>query len=66
MLGTRQSGKSALRVADPQRDRALLEVARQRAFHLVDTEQFDAPDWAMVKAEVLDRFGEVLDLAKTG
>ena len=66
VLGTRQSGKSALRVADPQRDRDLLEEARRRAFHLVETGQFDLPDWAMVKAEVLDRFGEVLDLAKTG
>ncbi|MFH5803310.1 ATP-dependent DNA helicase RecG [Alienimonas sp. DA493] len=66
VLGTRQSGKSALRVADPQRDRDLLETARRRAFHLVETAQFDEPDWAMVKAEVLDRFGEVLELAKTG
>ena len=66
VLGTRQSGKSALRVADPQRDRDLLEEARRRAFHLVETGQFDLPDWAMVKAEVLDRFGEVLELAKTG
>ncbi len=66
VLGTRQSGKSALRVADPQRDRDLLEQARRRAFHLVETGQFDQPEWAMVKAEVLDRFGEVLELAKTG
>ena len=66
VLGTRQSGKSALRVADPARDRDLLEEARRRAFHLVETGQFDLPDWAMVKAEVLDRFGEVLELAKTG
>ena len=66
VLGTRQSGKSALRVADPQRDRDILETARRRAFHLVDTGMFDEPDWAMVKAEVLDRFGEVLELAKTG
>ena len=66
VLGTRQSGKSALRVADPQRDRDLLETARRRAFHLVETGAFDLPEWAMVKAEVLDRFGEVLELAKTG
>ncbi|QDT14716.1 ATP-dependent DNA helicase RecG [Alienimonas californiensis] len=66
VLGTRQSGKSALRVADPQRDRELLEMARRRAFHLVETGSFDLPEWAMVKAEVLDRFGEVLELAKTG
>ncbi|NNJ27115.1 ATP-dependent DNA helicase RecG [Alienimonas chondri] len=66
VLGTRQSGKSALRVADPQRDRDLLEEARRKAFHLVDTGMFDQPEWAMVKAEVLDRFGEVLELAKTG
>ena len=66
VLGTRQSGKSALRVADPGRDRDLLEEARRRAFHLVETGAFDLPEWAMVKAEVLDRFGEVLELAKTG
>ena len=66
VLGTRQSGKSALRVADPARDRDILDEARARAFHLVETGQFDDPDWAMVKAEVLDRFGEVLELAKTG
>ena len=66
VLGTRQSGKAALRVADPQRDREILEDARRRAFHLVTTERFDAPEWAMVKSAVLDRFGEVMDLAKTG
>ena len=66
VLGTRQSGKSALRVADPQRDREILEEARARAFHLVETGLFDEPEWAMVKADVLDRFGEVMELAKTG
>ena len=66
VLGTRQSGKSALRVADPQRDREILEDARARAFHLVETGLFDEPEWAMVKADVLDRFGEVMELAKTG
>ena len=66
VLGTRQSGKSALRVADPSRDREILEDARAKAFHLVETGLLDDPEWAMVKAEVLDRFGEVMELAKTG
>ena len=28
--------------------------------------RLDLPDWAMVKAEVPDRFGEAPELAKTG
>ena len=66
VLGTKQSGRAALRVADPQRDREILEDARRRAFHLVTTGRFDDAEWAMTKAAVLDRFGEVMELAKTG
>ena len=66
VLGLRQSGQTALRRADLRRDAELLDEARRLAFHLVETGRFDAPEWAMVKADVLDRFGETMELPKTG
>lgn len=66
VLGTRQSGSLPLRVADLVRDKALLEEARIAAFNLVETGEFDLPEFAPLKIRVLERFGKLMDLQQTG
>lgn len=66
ILGTRQSGALPLRVADLVRDKALLEEARVAAFNLVESGEFDQPEFAPLKIRVLERFAKLMDLPKTG
>ncbi len=66
VLGLRQSGSLPLRVANPVRDIQLLSVARRMAQDLVDSGEFDLPEFRPLKTIVLDRFGKALDLPQTG
>ena len=66
VLGTAQSGRLPLRVADLRRDTALLDEARDRAFALVDDGRIDAPEFAALKRIVLDRFGKLMALPRSG
>ncbi|MBS0203865.1 MAG: ATP-dependent DNA helicase RecG [Planctomycetes bacterium] len=66
VLGTRQSGSLPLRLADLVRDKALLEEARVAAFNLVESGEFDQPEFAMLKIRVLERFAKLMDLQQTG
>lgn len=66
VLGLRQSGSLPLRVADPIRDIAILQIARRMAHDLVDDGRFDQPDFRALKSIVLERFAHVLDLPQTG
>jgi ATP-dependent DNA helicase RecG len=66
VLGTRQSGELPLRVADLVRDAKVLDEARQHAFDLVETGTFDGPDFAPLKVRVLERFGHLMDLPRSG
>ena len=66
VLGIRQSGALPLRVANPVRDISILATARQMAFDLVRTGEFDRPDYAALRQLVLERFADVLDLPRTG
>jgi len=66
VLGTRQHGQLPFRVADLTRDQALLEEARDLAFDLVESGQFDTPEFAPLKNLVLDRFSELMDLPRSG
>ena len=66
ILGLRQSGAMPLRVADPVRDLSILQVARRMAQDLVDEGRFDQPEFAALKAIVLARFANLLDLPQTG
>ena len=66
ILGTRQHGALPLRFADLTRDRKLLEEARKAAFGLVESAQFDEPEFAPLKISVLERFGELMDLPRSG
>jgi ATP-dependent DNA helicase RecG len=66
ILGTRQHGALPLRFASLTRDRKLLEEAREVAFGLVESTQFDEPEFAPLKISVLERFGELMDLPRSG
>lgn len=66
ILGLRQSGAMPLRYADPVRDLSILQVARRMAQDLVDHGQFDQPDFSQLKAVVLQRFANLLELPQTG
>ncbi|QDV68809.1 ATP-dependent DNA helicase RecG [Rosistilla carotiformis] len=63
LLGVRQSGMPPLRVADPLRDTAILEAARDLAMEIVDNDpHLEDPDLALLKQRVLTRYGSSLDL----
>nr|MBC8290045.1 ATP-dependent DNA helicase RecG [Planctomycetota bacterium] len=66
ILGTRQHGALPLRFASLTRDRKLLEEAREVAFGLVESAKFDEPEFAPLKISVLERFGELMDLPRSG
>ncbi|MCA8992907.1 MAG: ATP-dependent DNA helicase RecG [Planctomycetaceae bacterium] len=66
VLGTRQHGTLPLRVADIVRDSKLLITARDEAFSLVRSGEFDEPKYAALKTTVMERFGDSLDLPRTG
>jgi ATP-dependent DNA helicase RecG len=66
ILGLRQSGAMPLRVADPVRDLKLLQLSRQIAQDLVDSEQFDRPDFQQLRRIVVQRFAHLFDLPQTG
>lgn len=66
VLGTRQSGQLPFRVADLSRDRDLLEEARDLAFDLVESGEFDGPEFVPLKNQVLDRFAKLMDLPQSG
>ena len=66
VLGTRQSGRLPLRVADLLRDHELLKQARLVAFGLVQSRRLDQPDFVALKIAVLERFGKMMDLPQSG
>lgn len=66
ILGLRQSGAMPLRVADPVRDLSILQAARRMAQDLVDDGRIDQPEFSALKAVVLSRFANLLELPRTG
>ncbi len=66
ILGTKQHGDLPLKVADIKRDALLLFEARNAALDIINSGQFDQPDFAKTKHRVLTRFTNALDLPQTG
>lgn len=66
ILGTKQHGTLPLRVADLNRDKETVVEARNAAFELVNSREFDLPEFVPLKLNVLDRFAKVMDLPRTG
>ncbi|MFB3105316.1 MAG: helicase-related protein [Pseudomonadales bacterium] len=66
ILGTRQHGQLPLKVANLVRDQKTLIEARKAAFELVGSGNFDSPQFAPSKIRVLDRFGKLMSLPRSG
>ena len=66
VLGTRQHGQLPLKVGDLILDQKILIEARRAAFELIDSEEFDRPEFAPLKVRVLERFGQLMELPQTG
>ncbi|MCS7237739.1 MAG: ATP-dependent DNA helicase RecG [Thermoguttaceae bacterium] len=65
IFGTRQHGFPPLRVADLTRDYAVLVEARRDAQQIVAADPGLAnPQWALLRRQVLARYGKALDLAE--
>ena len=66
VLGTRQHGALPLRFGDFLKHQDILDQARDEAFQLVGSGEFDEPEFAALKRTVLDRFAQLLDLPRSG
>lgn len=66
VLGTRQHGALPLRFVSHLREEKILELARDEALRLVQTGEFDRPEYAALKRRVLDRFSRLMDLPQSG
>ena len=66
VLGVRQHGELPLRVADLVNDRELLEETRAIAFDLVQSGEIDGESAERLRDRVLERFGELMELPRTG
>ena len=66
VLGTQQSGRIPLRVANPLRDREILKESRMAAFGLVESSRLDTPEFAPLKQRVLERFAKLMDIPRSG
>jgi ATP-dependent DNA helicase RecG len=66
-FGTRQHGLGDLRFGDPLADRDILEAAREDAIALIAEDgRLSKPEHALLKAQVLARYGTTLELAEIG
>ncbi|MCH8923738.1 MAG: ATP-dependent DNA helicase RecG [Planctomycetes bacterium] len=67
LFGTKQHGLPPLRIADLERDRAVLEQARDDARQLVAGHpDLQGDDWSRLRKMVLNRYGAALDLGDVG
>jgi ATP-dependent DNA helicase RecG len=67
LFGTQQSGLPPLRIADLARDTDLLLEARQAAFELYrDDPGLSLPDVALLRKQMLSRYGDALALGDVG
>jgi ATP-dependent DNA helicase RecG len=67
LIGDRQHGLPALRIADLARDREILEMARRDAQALLAQDPgLDLPEHALLRRRVLARYGRTLELGDVG
>ncbi len=67
MLGTRQHGIPALRIADFRTDQQVLELARTDARTLIERDPtFASPEFDRLRQLVMRRYGRLLELGDVG
>ena len=67
LFGARQSGLPPLRIADLQRDREVLEEARDAARELFDSDPgLKKPEHAKLRRQMRRRYGEALEISDVG
>ncbi|MCA8983230.1 MAG: ATP-dependent DNA helicase RecG [Planctomycetaceae bacterium] len=66
VLGTEQHGAVPFRVTSLPRDDQIVEETRRAASRMVSHATIDQPEFAALKRAVIDRYGEQLDLPRTG
>jgi len=67
LLGVKQSGLPPLRIADLRRDEQLLQEARAEAKQLIaEDPQLEHADHALLRHQVMHRYGEALELGDVG
>jgi ATP-dependent DNA helicase RecG len=67
LLGTRQHGLPPLRIADLRRDTPIVMEARADAQQLMASDpELQSPEHALLRRQVLVRYGKALDLGDVG
>jgi len=67
LFGTRQHGLPPLRIADLQRDEAILQRARDDSRQLLSRDpHLDAPEYAPLRARIRRRYGQAMELGDVG
>jgi ATP-dependent DNA helicase RecG len=67
LFGERQSGVPTFRVADPLRDEALSDVARDAAEHLMESDpELERPEHAGLRKALGERYARSLELFRVG
>ena len=67
LFGERQHGAAALRVADLASDRDLLDMAREDAIETVQQDPaLEKEEHVVLRRQVLNRYGDVMDLGDVG
>ena len=66
VLGTRQHGQLPFRIANLAVNQTELQLAKDQAAEILESGQWDDPEYAELKAIVTERFGELMNVAQTG
>ncbi|MBA62088.1 MAG: ATP-dependent DNA helicase RecG [Planctomycetaceae bacterium] len=67
LFGTKQHGMPPLRVADLRRDRAIVELARDDAQAMLESDPgLQSTEFVKLRKQVLRRYGRVLDVGDVG
>lgn len=66
VLGTRQHGQTSLKRADLIRDAQLVETARALASSIIDSGQFDTPEFLTLRRLVHERFNKLEETTQAG
>ncbi len=67
LFGTKQHGMPPLRVADLRRDRTIVELARDDAQAMLETDPgLQSAEFVKLRKQVLRRYGRVLDVGDVG